>query len=57
VGWSSVGRFGLYKVTLTEEAYRNLWRARELLNARSWEDFSRKILKLVEETKYASKRV
>ena len=52
-----MGRFGLYKVTLTEEAYRNLWRARELLNARSWEDFSRKILKLVEETKYASKRV
>lgn len=44
-----MGRFGV-KITLTEQAYNNLKRAKELLGASSWEDFSAKVLKLVEQS-------
>ena len=56
MGWSRVGRFGV-KITLTEQAYNNLKRAKELLGASSWEDFSAKVLKLVEQSRVEWSRV
>ena len=41
-----MGRYG-FKVTLTEEAYENLRKVKELLGARSWEEMSRRLLELV----------
>jgi len=44
-----MSRFGLRKITLTEEAYQNFRRLKELLGARTWEELSYKLLELVEE--------
>jgi len=41
-----MGKLG-YKITLTEEAYRNLKLVKERLGAKSWEELSRKLLELV----------
>ena len=38
-----MGKFG-YKITLSEEAYRNFRRLKEELGARSWEELSRMLL-------------
>ena len=42
-----MGKHGLYKITLTREAYENFVKAKRLLGARTWEDLSRKLLEMI----------
>ena len=49
-----MGKFG-YRITLTEKAYHNLRKAKELIGARTWEEFSEMVLKLIEEVKRGAK--
>lgn len=42
-----MGKYG-YKITLTEEAYANFKKVKELLEVRSWEELSEKVLELIE---------
>ncbi|RLG86696.1 MAG: hypothetical protein DRO39_02480 [Thermoprotei archaeon] len=43
-----MGKYGLYKVTLSERAYNNFRRLKRLLGAETWEELSEKLLELVQ---------
>ena len=45
-----MGKYG-YKITLTEEAYMNFKKVKEVLGAKSWEDLSRKLVEMVASSK------
>jgi len=41
-----MGKYG-YKITFSEEAYRNLRTVKERLGTRTWDELSRKLLELL----------
>jgi len=47
-----MGKYGLYKITLTEKAYMNFKKIKEILNAKTWEELSEELLKIVEKWRH-----